>query len=615
MNSPENHTISRSALRLLKWFCPDHLYEEIEGDLIQKFHRDVKAVGEARAKRRLIWNVIRFFRLEILLRNTFSFELNQFSMFQNYLKTTFRHLLKSKVNFIFKLGGLTLALFSFLVIAIYVSFQLSFDKYHQDYENIYRVNSNQNVGGNRMRYATVPTGIGQGLKNQFPEVRFFSRLSISQRALIKFNDKLLRTSGFVEADTSVFNIFSFKFIQGNKEALHRPGAIVLSQSLAKDIFGDEDPINKLIFFPEHHDQGLEVSAIVEDLPANTHLQIRAIHCINAFQKDGDGLDSWKISRDGGIHLYVRLAIGTSPGELAYKVGPFVKNNIAVEEDGSDKDFGIFFQPIADIYLGPVIEYEFCRKGNGLYVYLFCCLGVFLLVIASINYLNISIVDFHFRNREVGVRKVLGALKRQIALYITLEALFLCLLGLLVSFGCLYFFFPSVLMLLDSNLRFEMVFDSKVISLVAATIFLLVGFSTTYPAYHLAFNSPVNDLRGESIIGRRSSVGKSLLIVQFIISIVCVSATLIIGNQVRYIEGRDLGYNRHNLVSLIMPENYPMDKVPVLKNELSRVAGVESISFSYYLMTGVPYFKDWYNVEIEGMMKRVLLNEMFVDHDF
>src|SRR5882762_9088130 len=127
----------KSIFRLLQAFCPPQLFEEIEGDLLQRFERDVKIFGEQKARRRLGWNVTRFFRPEILLRNKFSVELNQLPMFQNYFKTTYRHVLKNKINFGFKLAGLTLALFSSLIIAIYVSFQLSFDKFHENYKNIY----------------------------------------------------------------------------------------------------------------------------------------------------------------------------------------------------------------------------------------------------------------------------------------------------------------------------------------------------------------------------------------------------------------------------------------------------------------------------------------------
>ena len=238
----------RWPLKLLRWFCPLHIHEEIEGDLMQKFERDVNVFGEGKAKRRLMWNVIRFFRPGILLRNKFSVEPNQTAMFQNYFKTTYRHLLKNKINFGFKLGGLTLALFSFLVIAIYVSYQLSFDKFHEDYENIYRVNSIRLEDGKQVKYAAVPLALGASLKAEFPEVKSFAGISEWGHSLVKYNNKLLRLQGFVEADSTLFDVFTFKVTRGNKNALNNPHAIILTESACKQIFGTEDPLNKLISF-------------------------------------------------------------------------------------------------------------------------------------------------------------------------------------------------------------------------------------------------------------------------------------------------------------------------------------------------------------------------------
>src|SRR5260370_16293911 len=160
----------KSSFHFLRWICPAYLVEEIEGDLIQRYDRDVIKLGTRKAKQKMLWNIIRFCRPGIILRNNLTMDLNQFSMFQNYFKTTFRHLLKNKVNFAFKLGGLTLALFSFLVIAIYVSYQLSFDRFHADYKSIYRLNSIRLEDGKPVNYATVPPALGPALKSEFPEI-------------------------------------------------------------------------------------------------------------------------------------------------------------------------------------------------------------------------------------------------------------------------------------------------------------------------------------------------------------------------------------------------------------------------------------------------------------
>jgi putative ABC transport system permease protein len=603
------------AIRLLRWFCPQHLVEEIEGDLIQKFERDIKGLGKGKANRRLVWDVIRYLRPGIVLRNKVSIGLNGLPVFTNYFKTTGRHIIKNKINFAFKLGGLTVALFNFLVIALYVTFQLSFDRFHKDYQNIYRVNSTRIEDGIQIKYANVPSALGPALKAEFAEVKSYAGVSEWGYALLKFNDKILRAGGFVAADSSVFDVFSFKLIKGGKHALNDAHAIILSESLARKIFGDEDPMNKLISFPDRFNRILEVKAVIEDLPSNSSLSVNAIMNPGALRDFAEQpRDRWDIE-GAGYSLFLKMEPHADIESFPSKVKPLLERNLSKKEDGSEKQFDIFLQPLSNIYLGEQLKSEFDKKGNVLYLYLCSCLGFFLLLIASINYLNLSIADFNFRNKEIGVRKILGAQKKQIVIQIALETILYCLIALALSVGMLYFLFPWVLQLLDPSLQFVMLMDSKILVLVTLTLIFLIIFSTAYPAYHLAMNNPINDLKRIQGLGSKFSVNKFLLLAQFSISVFCICATWIVGNQLRYIKTRDIGFDRHNLFTLFMPDRYPLEKAPVLKNEITKLSGVESASYSYYRMTGVPYFNDWYEVEIRGEMKRKLVNELFVDHDF
>lgn len=536
-------------------------------------------------------------------------------MFTNYLKATFRHLSKSKMNFVFKLTGLSMALLSFLIITIYVAYQLSFDKYHENYSSIYRVNSIRDEDGKLVDYAMVPPAIGPSLKAEFPDVKSVTRISEADRMLVKHNQNLMRIRGFVNADNSIFDVLTFKFIKGGKRSIDRRGTIVLTSSVAQQIFGTEDPIGKLISFPEKNNKTLEVTAIIEDLPPNTHLSINAIMPFSAFENAEAINNDWKITWDGSVFLYIQLNKQVNPEFLHEKIQGLIKKNIAKHEDGREKNFSVFLQPIADIYLGPTLKMEFFKKGNGLYVYLFSILGLFLLVIACINYINLSIADFHNRSREIGIRKLFGALKKQIAFQVTLESLFYCIFGLLISLGILYIIFPKVSALLDPNLNLSILLDPIVILTVAITVLFIVIFSTTYSAIKLSINNPIKDLKKEIVFGKDLSIGKILLLTQFVISIICISMTLIVSGQIDFIKTKDTGFDKTNVIALAMPDEYPAEKVDVLKNELKALARVEDVSYSYYLVTGVPYLKDWYKVEIGNTMKQVQLNEIFVDHGF
>jgi putative ABC transport system permease protein len=500
-----------------------------------------------------------------------------------------------------------------LIITLYVSYQQSFDTFHAAHENVYRVNSIREEDDKLVNYSSVPPAIGPALQATFPDVEAYARLGFTTRVMLQYKEKLFRMTGFVEADSTIFDVLSFTFLQGDKRALYQPGSVVLTKSTAKQIFGDEDPINKTITSPDHADRMLTVKGIIEDYPSNSHLVINAIHSVGALMDAA--WNSWEISWDGSVILYVKLAPQRDSEGIAQRALPMLKKNLIKSEDGSEEKFGIYLQPIANIYLDDPLRMEFTKKGQAQYVYIFSLLGVFLLIIACINYVNLSIADFDSRKREIGVRKVLGAGKRQIGFQVALEAVTISVISLLFAVGLLYVLFPKISEMLDSNLKFEMLLHPDVTILTLLVFILLIIISTAYPAYLLALQKPVQDLKANFSYGAGMNLGKVLLTVQCMISIICICATVIIGKQIKFIRDTDLGYDRNNVVSLVMPDEYPVERISVLKNEMSRLAGVDAVSYSYYLMPISTYFKGWYQVEKREKMEPVLVNELFVDYEY
>ncbi|HEY5746580.1 MAG TPA: FtsX-like permease family protein [Chryseolinea sp.] len=537
-------------------------------------------------------------------------------MIKNYLRTTFRNLQQNRVNFFFKLGGFTLALLSTLIIAVYISFHLSFDKYHKDQENIYRVNSQWMENGALEKYATVPFGIGPALKDEFPEVSAFARVGDPDQYLIKTDKKSFTIYGFTPADSSIFDVFTFRFIAGNKHALSSPHAIVLTQSLATQLYGGEDPIGKWISFTDRDNALFEVTGVVEDLPPNTHLNIKALLSSSGLLDSAElATNPWGINIDGMSYLYVKLVNQTQPERLASKANALLKSKLTPREDGMEKTFRVFMQPLTDIHLSRSLNLEFCNKGDVLYIYTFMALGLFLLLMASINYINLSIVDFQRRIKEISVRKILGASRKGIALQIILETFLFCLLALMLSLTVLSLLSPDVFRLFDPNLRWEMLFRTDVIVFAGMIVALLVLVSAAYPIYQLSAKSLMNNLQNRKALGGTSFFSNVLLLVQYSISIISVCATIVVGQQMKFIKTKDPGYDRKNIVVVNMPDRYPNKKIPVLKRELAALKGVEAVSYSTFTMAGGDYFNDWYKVEIDGTMKQMLLNEVFFDHDF
>ncbi len=608
MKETETH-IPKHALRLLRWFCPSHLYEEIEGDLIQKFNTYVKNFGQKKAKRKLRWNVIRFCRPGILLRNKFSSQHSQIPMFKNYFVTSLRHIRKSKINFAFKLGGLSLAIFSFLAIAIYVSYQLSFDQHHYECDRLYRVNSERRENGELEKYGIAPLAVGPILKQYLPEVETFTRTRYANNTYLRYEGKAVDCGGLIHADTSFFHVLTFQFISGNANALKHPNAIVLTKTKALQLFGDTNALEKIITI-NNEKQTYQVTAVIED-PTHSFLGFEAI-TLNRDEAEFSlsSVVSPVEFLDESSTLFVRLKQPIT-SQLESKVELLLERFIK-KSDRIETGFALSFQPIKDVYLGPQLKAEFAAKGSSIYVYAFSVLAVLLLIVAAVNYINLSIADFSSRSKETGVRKVLGARKYQLITQVVLEAILFSVLSFLIALLMLYIFFPQVMQLLDSNLRFSMLFNNKSLIGILVGIGALVFLSAWIPARQFALSSITQNLKSKGN-GYNAFVSQALMFTQFSISAICIACTIVAGQQVSFIHKKDLGIDRNNLLVFSLPEDFSVNKMITLKQKLKEVVGVTAVSNSSFRISG-GYWKDWYYVESKDGIKNIELYEVFSDDE-
>lgn len=603
-------SLPKWAERLLRAICPEKLYEQIEGDLIEIYNYEVKTTGKRKAKLRFILTCFRFFRPGIILRNKINIEQNHFFMFKNYFITGIRHVRKSKVNFVFKLGGLTLAIFSFLSIAMYVSYQTSYDTHHNDYQNVYRINSLRKEANQVEKYAIVPHAIGPILKQSIPEIDAVARIRYAHGSYLRHEDKSVSCGGFLmEADSTLFDLLKFDFIEGSSNALKNPNGIVLTREISEKLFGTVSALGKLITI-NNVDDVFQVTAVIEN-PSHTFMGIEAV----ILDKTESTLTS--IVSPGEFFaqsstLFVRLKKPVTE-EFSSKIESLLSRHIKKSER-QEVGFDLFYQPISNIYLDPEYQGEMGRKGSATYVYAFSVLGVLLLMVAAINYVNLSIADFSSRARETGVRKVLGARKYQLVSQILLETLLFSLFALMLGVGALYLLFPKVTQLLDGDLRFEMLLDLRVVILAGLGLVILLFFSTYFPAKMFTSSGVIQNLKSRSS-GYNSSLSKILLVIQFSISAICISCAVMVGNQISFIHNKDLGFNKENLLMLNMPRGFTVNNMTTFKHELKQVAGVTQVSNSSFFISG-GYGTDWYFVEQENKpeMKQVELYEVFSDDE-
>jgi len=534
------------------------------------------------------------------------------AILSNYVLTSYRHSLRNKTNAIFKIAGLTLALFSLMVIALYLSYQLSFDTYHQDYERIYRVNTQRLENGQTERYGITPLAFGPMLKTGFADLETCARLDIANGSHLQYNDRVVY-GGVFAADSTLFDIFTYTFVKGSRHALAKPGTIVITETLAQKLFGTEDPMQKTLTV--NNEKTLyEVAAIIKDIRDNSHIKVDAFV---PFLPHSDHFNAQQIISpvdfvDNASVTFVKLRKGADADRFVRQFENMLDHYVGKQER-AELGFKISLQPLKNIYLDPPMKYEFSRKGSMTYLYIFAVLGLFLLAIAGINYVNLSLAGFMRRAREIGVRKLLGGNNSQTIIQIILDTVTYALVSLATSIVMLYLFFPQIQQYIEPHLQLSFITSSAFILIILAIILAFVGIATAITFGWFANTTITNNLKGISTQGGEMKLGNTLLLIQFMISVICIGATLTVSRQIEFIHNNNLGINRKDLLVLSMPEDFTTRKMITLKNALKDITGVTHVSNSSFRIGG-GYWKDWYTVEAGKEMKSVELYEVFSDDE-
>ncbi|HTF20129.1 MAG TPA: FtsX-like permease family protein [Chryseolinea sp.] len=530
-------------------------------------------------------------------------------MIRNYILTALRHIRKSKINFAFKVGGLSLALLCFMAIAIYVSYQLSFDKFHDDYQRVFRVTSQRKDNGVTEKFAITPQAMGP-LVAQLPAVAMATRVSLGSHTMLRSRDKVFDCEACAETDSSIFDVLSFEFIKGDKSALSSKNAMVITRSLALRMFGSTDVLQELVSV-NGQSELFQVTAVVEDTRPNSHLYVEAMTRIRSDHELTRQSIADPVSfSDESSALYVKLhepRTTAFQGQVEALLNQYVPRTVR-QEFG----FDVTLQPLADIYLSSDYRYDSASHGSAVYVYTFSTLGILLLLVAGINYVNLSIADYTSRGSETGVRRVLGARQSQLMLQATVEAVCFGFVSAFLAVVMLYVLFPRIAQSLDPNLSFEMLWNPYTVSMVAGGLLVLLSLSCWLPARQLNNVRITHSLKSAGS-GYNSGLSRVLLFTQFAVSVLCLYGTLVVGQQIAFVHNKELGFDRKNLLVLSMPQEFSVRQLQVFKTELKQIPGVNNVSNSSFRIGG-GYWKDWYFVEDGKQVKEVELYEVFSDDD-
>lgn len=539
-----NNQPPKLASKFLEWYCPASLHEGIEGDLVEQFEEDVARIGIRKARVRFVLNVLRFFRPSILLRNKFAHSLFKTTMLKNYLTIAFRSLWRAKTHSLINILGLGLGITCCILISLFVRDELTFDRFHDKADRIYRVYAKENWGEGQQFFNTVtPFPMGPALKDNLPEVESQVQI-LSTNVQVKVGEKQFNESVTV-AGKDFFHVFDFPAIEGTKETvLEEQNNVVLTQRMAQKYFGDADPINKMISIQvQDKFEVFTVKAVTENPPTNSSIQYDIlISNLNNARFFGERiLTSWfNIFPE----TYVLLQPGVEVKTIEQKFPPIFRTALG-EEDFKNSKYTAGLQPLTDIHLNVDFPVGVAPVSNPKYSYILAAIAALILVVACINFVTLSIGRSMKRAKEVGIRKVVGAQRSQLISQFVGEAILVTLLATVIGVLLAVVNLPLFNDLSGKQLLFSI--DSFIVMVVASLLLIIGLISGSYPAFILSSFQPASILKGMAVGNSRQHLRKVLVGVQLMLSIFLVSSTLLMRQQMDFIQQKDMGFDKEQLV--------------------------------------------------------------------
>nr|NQU92612.1 ABC transporter permease [Bacteroidota bacterium] len=507
-------------------------------------------------------------------------------MLKNYFKTAIRNLIRNKLFSFINILGLAIGLAASILMLLYVSHELNYDKFHKDYGRIYRIAVEGQMSGDFFDVAVTPAPLAPFLKWSFPEVESTVRMdNVNQQSLFTSGDNRFYETDVLFADSAFFSIFDFNPIVGDlQHALDEPFSIVLTNSVAGKYFGKENPVGKVLKINDEHQ--FKVTAVLEDVPTNSHLKFRILLSWSSREAMGPQYhDDWGSL---GFYSYVKLANNADPDQFEEKIRNVIMENIIISsgEDASvfeniSLEFNSYLQPLTSIHLHSNLMAELSPNSDISYVYSFSAIALFILLIACINFMNLTTARSSKRAREVGIRKVLGSYKLQLIQQFLGEAVIISFSGLIFAILLVQLALPVFNNVLGGNLDSSLVFNPGmfvIYFLIALVVGLVAG---SYPAFYLSSFQPIKVLKGSLASGNKNPVLRNILVViQFSISIFLIIGTGIIYNQLTFVKNKRLGFDKEHIMVVQLRNDKTRDRFQVLENELYNLPAVKNVTSSF-----------------------------------
>lgn len=476
-------------------------------------------------------------------------------MIYNYLKIAVRNLLKYRFISFINLFGLTVGIACCLLILTYIINELSYDKYHPEAERTYRVTRsfrNAETGVVSLNLGTVAPPFAPLLVNDFKEIENITRLLPSGTTPFRYEEKMFNEDDVYWGDEKFFDFFHVKVIKGNPaKALTGPYSIMLTDEMAKKYFGNEEPLNKIIRM--NNQFNLRVSGVYKPLPANTHIHPRALISFNTLKDTAVyGEENLRTNWGNNAFLtYIRLPKGYDIRKMEKQFPSFLDRHM--NEGGKFKTSqwtALALQKLTDIHLHSQLDFEAEENGDIKRVYVFSAIALFILLIASINYMNLSTARSALRAREIGVRKVVGAQRKEIIAQFLSESVLVSWLAMILAFTLTWLALPWLNQLSGQQLSISTLFRWDIVIPMLAVPFVIGIISGIYPALFMSSFKPVQVLKGLFRVGGSTiSFRKILVTAQFSISIILIVCTITVFKQMRFMQQKELGFDKTHIVNL------------------------------------------------------------------
>lgn len=599
-------------LRFFRWYCDPALAEDIEGDLLEMFARDVTTVSPAKARLQFSVRIIRLFRPGIIRKINHQPSFTRPSpMFRNYFITSTRALLRNKGFSAINIVGLAVGFATFSLISFYVYNELSFDRHHENADRIFRIVENLRTENEELFQSTSSPPMGPRFLKDFPEVENYVRFQ-QWNLLAQRNDVTGYERDSYIADSTVFDVFSFKLLQGDqKTALREPYSIVLTKTMAKKYFGDEDPVGQTLKMDYDN---FKVTGVMEDVPENSHFRFSNLISFSTWSRNNKDAEDrqwfWN-----GFHTYVLLRDAASADKVRAKMKDFLTRNI---EKGGMYYEDLPLQSLTSIYMAPPRSWENGTRGSMNNVYILSIIAVFILLIACFNYINLATARASRRLKEVGLRKSLGALRRMLVAQFLGESLIVTFIASILAVLLAWLALPAFRMLVESPLSFSILPDPLRVAGAGLALIVFVGvLAGAYPAFIISGFQPLQIFRpsARGLFGHHN-FRKVLVGIQFVISITLVAGTMLVYDQLELVRSQDLGFDRNGV--LVVPTNGDtaiVNYLETVKNELMRVPGVTDVAGSSTI-PGQSTTNQYTKIEMtDGKMSPTNINYIFVDHDY